>query len=72
MKVIEFQDLDGQKLRVQQSSLATQEAFRIYVEGPDILTEKDKATGHEIPVCIHLTRPQAEILINALQDLFSE
>lgn len=71
MKTVEFTDHDGQKLVVQHSSLATQEAYRIYISG-DGIEEKDDGLGNKIPVCIHLTRNQAEMLINALQDLFED
>lgn len=71
MKTITFTDLDGQELRVQMSSLATEEAFRIYLSGEDIV-EKDDGIGNKIPVAIHLNRNQAEILVNALRDLFDK
>lgn len=71
MKYIEFYDQDGNKLSVQHSSLATEEAFRIYLKGDQFTPQKDSA-GRDIPVCLHLTRNQAEMLIHALQDLFED
>ncbi len=71
MKTIEFTDQDGQKIVVQHSSLATQEAYRIYLSGEGV-EEKDDGLGNKIPVCIHLTRNQAEMLINGLKDLFTD
>jgi hypothetical protein len=71
MKVIEFSDVDGQKIVVQHSSLATQDAYRIYVSGEDIIEQEDKL-GNKIPVCLHINRNQAEILINALKDLIED
>lgn len=72
MKTISFTDHDGQKLTLQHSSLATDEAYRIYLELKDIKGKKDRVTGHEIPLCLHLTRNQAEMLIGGIKDLFSD
>lgn len=71
MKRIEFDDQDGQHVIVQHSSLASQEAYRIYVSGEEVV-EKDDGLGNKIPVALHLTRNQAEILIHGLQDLFND
>lgn len=72
MKTIEFQDLDGTKISMSHSSLASDEAYRIYIEDKSVKKETDKASGMEIPQCLHLTRQQAEILVSGLEDLFSD
>lgn len=61
MKSVQFQDLDNQNITVQLSSLASQEAYRIYVDEGKTVTE--------LQSCIHLNRFQVLILINALEDL---
>lgn len=71
MKTVEFKDRDGQDIKIQHSSLATQEAYRIYISGEDV-EEKDDGLGNKIPVAMHLTRNQAELLIHGLKDLFSD
>lgn len=69
MKTIEFYDSDGNKLRVQHSS-SVNESYRIYIKfaGRDGEIPNDDDWNH----CLHLKREQAEILINALQDLFND
>lgn len=67
MKTIEFRDVDGQKVVVQMSSLATQEAFRIYV-----YPREGEIENGEREACLHLNRNQAEILIGGLKDLFED
>lgn len=71
MKTIQFQDLDGANITVQMSSLATEEAFRIYLDGEGFEPSKD-GQNRDIPRCIHLNRNQAEILIAGLKDLFED
>ncbi len=71
MKTIEFKDVDGQQIVIQHSSLATEEAYRIYISGKDII-ETDDGLGNKIPVAMHINRNQAEIIINALKDLFKD
>ena len=62
MKIyVEFDDHDGQRIRVSSSSLATRAAVRVYVkmpEGPD-----DK-----LGTCLHLTLPQAQMLRAGLDE----
>ncbi len=58
MKTIKFEDLNGQEITISPSSLATQQAYRIYINKPI----------EGVP-CIHLNKNQVNILINALQDL---
>lgn len=71
MKTIEFIDHDGTRVIVQRSSLATDEAFRILLEGEQAPGFPD-GLGNIIPVGLHLTRNQAEILVSALKELFSD
>ena len=71
MKTITFYDHDNTEVTVQMSSLATDEAFRILLDGEQA-PGFDDGLGNKIPVGLHLTRNQAEILIHALQDLFSD
>lgn len=71
MKKYNFQDLHGVEVTVQHSSLATQEAYRVYLDGESFPKEKDNL-GNEIPVCLHINRNQATILIAALQDLMGD
>lgn len=65
MTTFEFIDLDRQKVTLQHSSLATKQAFRIYVtvKGDD---------GVETDECIHLSKNHASIVICALQELIEE
>lgn len=71
MKTIEFKDLNGQELTVQYSSLATEQAYRIYIKPNEHLPWKqiDCESGKEVLNCIHINKPQVQILIAALQDL---
>lgn len=68
MKTIDFQDSNGNTLRVQHSS-AIMPSYRIYVsysKDANPLAEKTEE------VCIHLNEMQAQILINSLQDLMND
>lgn len=60
----EFYDLDKNRIRVQNSSSA-REAYRVYVA-----TMVAGRIDEDTEMCLHLTKNQAEILVNALQDLF--
>lgn len=70
MKNIEFQDIDRNTIRLSHSSLASQEAYRIYLEGEQF--KEKMVNGDKIPFCLHLNRPQVSILISALQDLLND
>jgi len=71
MKTVQFQDLDRQEVSIQRSSLATRNAFRIYISGPDI-KESNDGLGNKIPVALHISEEQAQILINGLKDFLEE
>lgn len=72
MKAITFNDLNGDELTVQHSSNVN-ESYRIYLKGEQYIEQEDNTPQkNKIPVCIHLSRNQAEILIHSLQDLFKD
>ena len=71
MKTIEFNDSYCTKLKIQHSS-AADESYWIFIEGKDFPEQIDEVSGQNIPNGIHLRRNQAEMLINALQDLFQD
>ena len=70
MKTIQFQDLDRQEVTIQLSSLATEQAYRIYLKGDDKYAYDD-GLGNLIHPCLHINRSQAQILLAGLQDLLS-
>jgi len=61
MKQVIFIDLNKQEIKVQYSSLATENAIRVFIN-----TGRD-----EDCIGIHLNVEQAHILIHALQDLIN-
>ncbi len=64
MKVyVEFDDSDGQRIRVTASSLATRPGVRVYVKLPDDPERTDK-----LGTCLHLTLPQAQMLRAGLDE----
>ena len=69
MKRVDFQDINGTEIGVQLSSNGD---FRIYLEHPEEFPTKNDGLGNDIPCALLLSRNQAEILINALQDLFED
>ncbi len=72
MKTIQFNDLNGDELTVQHSSNIN-ESYRIYLKGEQYVEQEDNTPQkNKIPVCIHLSRNQAELLISALKDLFGD
>lgn len=70
MKTIEFKDLDGNEISLSHSSLATQEAYRIYLDGEQFT--KKEINGDIIPICLHLNISQVKILIAGLEDLIND
>lgn len=60
---VEFDDQDGQRVRVTPSSLATQDAVRVYLTRPAV-KEMD---WPEVDACIHLTEFQALALVAGLR-----
>lgn len=58
MKVIEFEDLDRTKIQMSMSSLATDDAIRLYLKD-----QEDKDTGH-----LHLSTNQAKMMIASLTE----
>lgn len=69
MKYIEFFDIDGNKITVQNSSLATQIAYRVYVKSRKDQEDEDPKNVGE---CLHLNEMQASLLVNALKDLIND
>jgi hypothetical protein len=70
MKEIKFTTSEGDTISISHSS-SVNEMYRIYLEGEQF-KEQDDGLGNKIPVCLHLSRNQAEILISGLQDLFKD
>lgn len=61
--------MNGVQIGVQQSSNGD---YRIYLEHDEEFPTQNDGLGNDIPRALLLNRPQAEILINALQDLFED
>lgn len=71
MKAVTLTDTHGNQLRIQQSSSA-RESYWIYLSGENFPGKFNESTGETIPVALHLSRLQAEILISALQDFLED
>ena len=66
MNKIQFTDMHGNTITLQHSSLATEAAFRIFIDTSESGIESQR---REEETSVHLSRMQAEIIINGLQEL---
>jgi hypothetical protein len=65
---VQFSDFDGTRIRVQGSSLATEPAMRVYMDFVKEFSEALQKDDGSRTECLHLTRPQAEILRAAIDE----
>ena len=72
-ETIHFDDLYGQKCRIQKSSLATEEAWWIGIEnsGPNIKGPKGDY-NEEVNNLMHLSKKQIRNLIDKLEEIIAD